>query len=438
MKYTILKKNGTTENFESNKIKVAIRKSANRIGVTLDDDTCDRIVEQIKENMVHPQITVAEMHKLVCRVLKRIAPDVAMSYQNYRDYKTTYAEDFDKLFQQTKDVLYLGDRENANFDSALISTKGSLIRGYLTKSLYQKFYLTKRELEATRRGDIYIHDMRDMLMGSFNCFSGDTKFISSVGVRTFRSFNDGDIVYVPTHTGRWKRAVVRCYGKQKLQYVYFKRGAGKEQKIAVTQNHRWILKDGTETTNLKVGDRLCETPNITKYDWDSLSLTDKRIWCMGFNLGDGSSHDNSWSSIRLCGDKNKWASRFEDAGFKVYYPEYYNGDARVVMSGIKKEIPFGLLHHENINVFSHGLMCADGSKNPETFNSEYRSICVTGNLNNHINDILQPAGYYVTSKKDITDKPTNFGQRSATTITYQLYSYSGDRTWKVVKIEDCK
>lgn len=169
MKYTILKKNGSTENFEPNKIKVAIRKSANRIGVTLDDDTCDRIVEQIKENMVHPQITVAEMHKLVCRVLKRIAPDVAMSYQNYRDYKTTYAEDFDKLFQQTKDVLYLGDRENANFDSALISTKGSLIRGYLTKSLYQKFYLTKRELEATRRGDIYIHDMRDMLMGSYNC-----------------------------------------------------------------------------------------------------------------------------------------------------------------------------------------------------------------------------------------------------------------------------
>ena len=66
-------------------------------------------------------------------------------------------------------MLRLGDRENANFDSSLVSTKGSLIKGYLTKSLYKQFYLSKREKELIERGDIYIHDLRDMILGCINC-----------------------------------------------------------------------------------------------------------------------------------------------------------------------------------------------------------------------------------------------------------------------------
>lgn len=62
-------------------------------------------------------------------------------------------------------VLLLGDKENANFDSSLVSTKGSLIKGYLTKQLYKQFYLTKEEKEATKVGKYYIHDLRDMIFG---------------------------------------------------------------------------------------------------------------------------------------------------------------------------------------------------------------------------------------------------------------------------------
>ena len=94
---------------------------------------------------------------------------MAEAYAEYRYYKTTYARTFEQLRQDADDVLRLGDRENANYDSSLVSTKGSLIKGYLTKSLYKQFYLSGKEKALIERGDIYIHDLRDMILGCINC-----------------------------------------------------------------------------------------------------------------------------------------------------------------------------------------------------------------------------------------------------------------------------
>ena len=55
--------------------------------------------------------------------------------------------------------MYIGDKENSNADSALVSTRRSLIFNQLNKQLYQKFFLTVEELQAQRDGYIYIHDM---------------------------------------------------------------------------------------------------------------------------------------------------------------------------------------------------------------------------------------------------------------------------------------
>lgn len=158
MQIKIKKKNGSIEKFSNAKIIRAVTLAGDRIGVTLSKSELDKIVANVRQNIIGDSIDVYDLHKIVCHAIKSVNPDVSASYQNYRDYKLTYAKDFEKLFQQAKDVLLLGDRENANFDSALISTKGSLIRGYTTSMLYKKFYLHKDENEAIRRGDIYIHD----------------------------------------------------------------------------------------------------------------------------------------------------------------------------------------------------------------------------------------------------------------------------------------
>ena len=55
--------------------------------------------------------------------------------------------------------MYVGDKENANTDSALVSTKRSLIFNQFNKELYQKFFMTTEEIQACRDGYIYVHDM---------------------------------------------------------------------------------------------------------------------------------------------------------------------------------------------------------------------------------------------------------------------------------------
>lgn len=167
----IIKKDGTVEGWNGEKIKEAVYKAAARVNQYVEPDVLNKLIEKVHSCLIIDRdVPTKDLHKEVIHYLKYFGlTDVANSYQEYRDYKNTYAKSFEKIKDEADNVLLLGDRENANFDSSLVSTKGSLIKGYLTKELYRQFYLSKEEKELTKRGDIYIHDMRDMLMGSVNC-----------------------------------------------------------------------------------------------------------------------------------------------------------------------------------------------------------------------------------------------------------------------------
>lgn len=167
----IIKKDGTVEGWNGEKIKEAVYKAAARVNQYVEPDVLNKLVEKVHSCLIIDRdAPTKDLHKEVIHYLKYFGlTAVAGSYQEYRDYKNTYAKSFEKVKDEADNVLLLGDRENANFDSSLVSTKGSLIKGYLTKELYRQFYLSKEEKELTKRGDIYIHDMRDMLMGSINC-----------------------------------------------------------------------------------------------------------------------------------------------------------------------------------------------------------------------------------------------------------------------------
>ena len=167
----VIKKDNSIEVFDDNKIKIAVNKAAFRADKQLDEQELDTVVKAVKAHLNNVcEVAVADLHEIVIASLTSCGyKDVADKYADYRFYKVNFAHDYEKIKQDADDVLHLGDRENANFDSSLISTKGSLIKGYLTKTLYKRFYLSNKELELIQRGDIYIHDLRDMILGSINC-----------------------------------------------------------------------------------------------------------------------------------------------------------------------------------------------------------------------------------------------------------------------------
>ena len=166
----VIKKDGTWENWNFEKIKTAVDKARKRANATFSDWKYDQIEGYIEGVLYKGDlVTTDKLHSIVIDALNRYIPEVGKAYQEYRDYKNTYAKAFESVKNEADTVLLLGDKENANFDSSLISTKGSLIKGYLTKELYKQFYLSKEEKELVKRGDIYIHDLRDMIFNSFNC-----------------------------------------------------------------------------------------------------------------------------------------------------------------------------------------------------------------------------------------------------------------------------
>ena len=86
----------------------------------------------------------------------------------------------DDVYKKSQSIMYIGDKENSNTDSALVSTKRSLIFNELNKSLYQKFFMTVEELQACREGYIYIHDM-SARRDTMNCCLFDVKSVLTGG-----------------------------------------------------------------------------------------------------------------------------------------------------------------------------------------------------------------------------------------------------------------
>ena len=178
---TVIKKDGSVEPFDRNKIWVAIRKSADRAMITLNDEDCESVscavLEQLNDGASVP---VATMHLLVEDALESLYPPVAKSYKDYRNYKQDFVAMLDKVYEKAQSIRYIGDRDNANTDSALVSTQRSLIYNELNSELYKKFFLNIEEREAMRDGYIYIHD-RSARLDTMNCCLFNVKEVLTGG-----------------------------------------------------------------------------------------------------------------------------------------------------------------------------------------------------------------------------------------------------------------
>ena len=157
----VVKKNGNLERFDSNRVKNAVRSSAERVMVDLTDEAMEKIVNKVIEllNTQTSNPTVEQVHSCCEIALENINPLVAKSYREYRDYKKDIVHMLDEVYKKAQVITYIGDKECANMDSALVTTQRCLIYNSLNKELYKKFFLTSAEIEACKDGYIYIHDM---------------------------------------------------------------------------------------------------------------------------------------------------------------------------------------------------------------------------------------------------------------------------------------
>ncbi|MDR2546571.1 MAG: anaerobic ribonucleoside-triphosphate reductase [Lachnospiraceae bacterium] len=187
----VIKKDGSREAFDIEKVINAIGKSAYRALTQFTDaelvDICQFVIRKVQA-MGGEDVPIPIMHNIVESALENVKPIVAKSYRDYRNYKQDFVRMMDDVYKKSQSIMYIGDKENANTDSALVSTKRNLIFNQFNKELYQKFFMTTEEIQACRDGYIYVHDMaarRDTM----NCCLFDIANVLSGG------FEMGNIWY---------------------------------------------------------------------------------------------------------------------------------------------------------------------------------------------------------------------------------------------------
>ena len=157
----VIKKDGTLDPFNPDKIKVAVSKSAKRVMVELPEETKNSIASYVENKLIEAgeeKYPIETLHNLVESALEEFDPRVAKSYRDYRNYKQDFVHMMDKVFEASQHIRFIGDKENSNSDSTLVATKRCLIFNELNKRLYRKFFMTKDELQACKEGYIYVHD----------------------------------------------------------------------------------------------------------------------------------------------------------------------------------------------------------------------------------------------------------------------------------------
>jgi ribonucleotide reductase alpha subunit len=226
-----------------------------------------------------------------------------------------------------------------------------------------------------------------------NCGVYETKLLTDKGWVKFGDYAGQTVNLLSPVSGEYLPAVIYDHGTQDT-YTYTLvplRGRSKiEYKVTFTENHKWLLINGTTTENLSVGDVLpANTISLDKSD---------EGFAHGFVFGDG----NSNGQLRLCAKKDlAYLDRLSKVATSVTYPEFANGNPCLYFKQGKnkwKNLP-DTKDPEYIASFIMGWIAADGhddrmlcSVNKEALewfreHAAYAGLVITGDLRFQDRDI---------------------------------------------------
>ena len=167
----VIKKDGSIEQFDINKVVEACALAAANCSKTLSDGD----IEGIKANVLQrvekrkKDISTETLGKYAIIALRTVDTEIADQYKNFHQFRKNIIRELNEVRRKVDSLKYAGDRENANYDSSLFSTQSAIYRGWHSRMASEAFYLNKAERDAIKCGKLYIHDLRDIMFGNHNC-----------------------------------------------------------------------------------------------------------------------------------------------------------------------------------------------------------------------------------------------------------------------------
>jgi len=265
-----------------------------------------------------------------------------------------------------------------------------------------------------------------------NCLGGETKVLTDKGYIVLKDNINEKINILSPVDGKFYESTILSHGVQQLRKITFNNLKGRkthEWTVRATRTHHWMLKDGSDTYDLKVGDVVPANNNGFSFNLDG--------FIHGFVFGDGTSK----GQLRLCADKGKkYLDLLSSGGATVTYPKFANGDPLLYFGYKKtdwKNVPDKTADPSYISSFIQGWLKADGNETTASFklnsirkdviewfreHASYAGIVITGNIR--------------SQKRNITLKGNVYNQHE---IYIQSYAYGSTFPgFKVVKIEEEK
>ena len=287
----IMKRNGSEEQFNVNKIISAIsRANAVDYKYELTDKEIHSIADDIQAECLKLKgiPSVVDIQDMVeSRLMNLGYYNLVKRYITYR-YTHSLIRQSNSTDEKILSLIECNNeeakQENSNKDPVINSVQRDYMAGEVSRDITRRFLLPEHIVKAHEDGIIHFHDTDYYAQHMHNCFSSKTKFVTDAGVLEFGKLKDGEEVTVLDKDGCWRKAVVHKYEPQKL-YDITLRSCRTYKTITCTRDHRWILKDGTITTNLSEGDVLYPLKKMVS----DIPQTKREceMFALGMIIGDG-------------------------------------------------------------------------------------------------------------------------------------------------------
>ena len=204
----VVKRNGKKVDFDSAKVAIAIKKGFDGVLKTEEDEVkydskdVQKIYQSVMKKIIkdykdEEKIKIEEIQDLIEEMLKKYKYDeVYQSFSGYRERRDKSRQLFSgekKMHKFLKSLEGLGlknafeedaKRENANIDGN--SAMGTMLQyGSTVSKEFAKAYLMKQKYsDAHDSGDIHIHDMDFLAMGTTTCMQIDLNKLFKNGFST--------------------------------------------------------------------------------------------------------------------------------------------------------------------------------------------------------------------------------------------------------------
>ena len=298
----IIKRDGTINNFEVDKIKNAISKACQEIGKDMSDSEILNIVMNVVSNinsyMEENKLTEINVEQIQDFVEKNLSDykDILIAYKNYRRERNRIRDTKTDIMKTVKAIGVETDRDNANVGNNF-SAKLLRIASEANKWTQTSSVIPKEMAKLHENGDLYFHDL-DSYNLTTNCIGEDEYLLlrdNTNGQNSWKKFSELNKYFTEENKvnntnnnvetvrvnnistlGRLGFTNIRYISRRKLnenEKMYklnTRRNKGiyctGEHKIPVIRDEKEVL---LEAKQIMKGDKLLLAKNITSANKDS-------------------------------------------------------------------------------------------------------------------------------------------------------------------------